>query len=173
MWVDLARLRDIRIRAVEITEAEFRQTAMIIGAGGIRLQFDRLVVVFDRELEVQTVCVRKPASIKGDPEFGAKLDRVIVILDRAVVIVLVGMGIRALSGLVATLSISVLAQSDGDDGGAGLGAVVGLGGLAVGAIYDIATSGSAVDEWNRKHATVMPTALVLRDGYGVGFVGRF
>jgi hypothetical protein len=45
--------------------------------------------------------------------------------------------------------------------------------LGVGAVWDIATAGSAVDDWNHKHATVMPTALKLRDGYGVGVVGRF
>jgi hypothetical protein len=84
-----------------------------------------------------------------------------------------GMGIRAVSGVVATVSIGILAQSDGDASGPAVGALVGLGGLAIGAIYDLATAGSAVDEWNRKHATVMPTALVLRDGYGVGLAGTF
>jgi len=85
-----------------------------------------------------------------------------------------GMGIRAVSGLVSTLSIGLLAQADdGDPGGAVAGAMLGLFGLGVGAIWDIATASDAVDDWNRAHATVMPTALKLRDGYGVGVVGRF
>jgi hypothetical protein len=47
--------------------------------------------------------------------------------------------------------------------------------VGIGAIYDVATAGTAVDDWNRKHATtVAPTAMKLgKDGYGFGVAGRF
>src|SRR6186997_584021 len=97
MWVELARLRDIRIRAVEIAQAEFRETAMVVRHRRIRLQFDRLIIILDRKLEVQTVRVSEPAAIESDPEFRAKLYRVTVILDRFVVGEFGGISARALS----------------------------------------------------------------------------
>ena len=84
-----------------------------------------------------------------------------------------GMGLRALGGTVAVLSLMVLAASEGDATGAETAFWCGTITLGVGAVYDIATAGSAVDEWNEKHVTVMPTALKVGDGYGIGVVGRF
>ena len=84
-----------------------------------------------------------------------------------------GMGVRALGGTVATLSLMLLVASDGEMPGVEEAFWLGTITVGVGAIWDIATASSAVDQWNRKHATVMPTALKLGDGYGVGVVGRF
>jgi len=85
-----------------------------------------------------------------------------------------GMGIRLVSGTVATLSLLVLAESDEVPENVEAAFWIGALGLGVGAIYDIATAGSAVDDWNRKNATaVAPAVMKIGTGYGVGLAGRF
>jgi hypothetical protein len=50
----------------------------------------------------------------------------------------------------------------------------GIGLVAVGSIYDIATASRAVDHWNREHApTVVPAVVKIGSGYGVGLSGAF
>ena len=86
-----------------------------------------------------------------------------------------GMGIRVVSGAVTLLSIAALVQHD--DGGGDMFATtasLGMLGLLVGATWDLATAPSAVDDWNKKHATaIAPAPMRLGTGYGVGLVGRF
>ncbi len=54
---------------------------------------------------------------------------------------------------------------------------LGYGGLAVtaiGVLYDMTSAPRAVDEWNRKHATLsVPTLARVGSGYGVALGGRF
>jgi hypothetical protein len=50
----------------------------------------------------------------------------------------------------------------------------GIGLVAVGSIYDIATASGAVDKWNREHAPqVVPAVVKIGSGYGVGLAGAF
>jgi hypothetical protein len=82
----------------------------------------------------------------------------------------VGLGIRAAG---AVLFISAVAKADaGAD--ASTEGWLSLGILAGGAIYDIATSGDAVRDWNKKHAVrVQPAMMKIDHGYGVGLGGSF
>ena len=94
-----------------------------------------------------------------------------------------GMGIRVASTLVAIVGFgSALCNEIGDgckSGQQSTGAalmLVGGAGYVTGAIYDIATAGSAADSFNRKHALkVAPTVLTPPSGpvYGLGIGGRF
>ncbi|HEY5925925.1 MAG TPA: hypothetical protein VIV11_29760 [Kofleriaceae bacterium] len=83
-----------------------------------------------------------------------------------------GMGIRLAGGLVATAGIAALA---GDDDGtvSAAPALLGLAAVGVGVVWDLATAPSAVDAWNRKHATVTAAPMKVGSGYGVGLAGGF
>jgi hypothetical protein len=85
-----------------------------------------------------------------------------------------GMGIRLASGTVATLGLVMMIQNDeaiiSSHKSIFIGGVIGVG---IGAIWDIATVGSAVDDWNAKHAQVAPAVMKTGDGYGIGLVGSF
>src|SRR5687768_15353197 len=85
-----------------------------------------------------------------------------------------GMGIRAVGGGVATVTIAFLVASDGDTHYRRTGqiATVGLLALGVGTVWDVVTASSAVDAHNRR-AFMQATALKTGDGYGIGVVGRF
>ncbi|HEY5925923.1 MAG TPA: hypothetical protein VIV11_29750 [Kofleriaceae bacterium] len=72
-----------------------------------------------------------------------------------------GMGVRAAGVLVIVGSDDQSAET----------VAVGVLLIAAGALYDLATAGSAVDAWNRKHATVTP--MPIGSGYGIGAGGRF
>jgi hypothetical protein len=85
-----------------------------------------------------------------------------------------GMGIRIASGALATGSLFLLIASEGEAGeGVEHAFWLGVIGLGVGAVYDIATAPERARAWNRRHAPVTPTVLKIGDGYGAGLVGRF
>jgi len=83
-----------------------------------------------------------------------------------------GMGIRLLGAGVATMGVLAAASGDGDGGHAAEAVELGLATMAVGAIWDIGTSGAAVDAWNRK-LELAPTAIRFDRGNGFGIVGAF
>jgi len=86
-----------------------------------------------------------------------------------------GMGIRALGVTVSGLALmAAIANDDGSSSGAVKLFYGGLGLVAVGALWDIATAGSAVDDWNRRNVpAVAPTVMKTGDGYGFGLAGSF
>jgi hypothetical protein len=84
-----------------------------------------------------------------------------------------GLWIRVAGGTVAGFALLGLMGSDDDASGLEKVFFAGAGTMGVGALYDIATAGSAVAEWNRKHVELRPTVTRLGDGYGVGLAGRF
>ena len=86
-----------------------------------------------------------------------------------------GMGIRALGVTVSGLALmAAIANDDGSSSGAVKLFYGGLGLVTVGAIWDIATAGSAVDDWNRRNVpAVAPTVMKTGDGYGFGLAGSF
>ena len=91
-----------------------------------------------------------------------------------------GLGIRmaglALMSIVVMRAVSCEDEcSSGDDRTIETLGYASLGLLATGAIWDIATAGTAVDDWNRAHGvSVTPTAMKLHGGgYAFGLSGRF
>lgn len=99
-----------------------------------------------------------------------------------------GMGIRLVSGVVGVVGVAGVARCtslavfvsgpchEDPDAAAAL-MVTGAVGYAAGIVYDIATAGSAVDDYNRRlHLRVMPTVLQTastRATVGVGIGGLF
>jgi hypothetical protein len=86
----------------------------------------------------------------------------------------IGTGIRLLGGVIGTIALSALVRAD-EVGNLEDAFWLGTLGVGIGAVYDIATAGSAVDSWNREHAeSITPTAMMIgTSGYGVGVAGRF
>jgi hypothetical protein len=86
-----------------------------------------------------------------------------------------GTGIRMIGVTVSGLALMRAVASD-DCACEGTEKVffAGLGVVAIGALWDIATAGDAVDDWNRKHAMPLtPTVMKTGSGYGFGLAGSF
>jgi hypothetical protein len=86
-----------------------------------------------------------------------------------------GMGLRALGATVSGVALlSLFANDDGPGAGAEKLFFAGLGVVVVGAVWDIATAGKAVDDWNRANVPALtPTVMKTGDGYGFGLAGSF
>jgi hypothetical protein len=79
-------------------------------------------------------------------------------------LVTTGMALRAGGALAMLL---MYGDPDSRDGAIAMGVLA----MTGGAIWDIATAGDAVEDWNRAHAAVAP--MRVGSGYGAGLVGRF
>jgi hypothetical protein len=81
----------------------------------------------------------------------------------------IGIAIRAVGALCFATTIHTQ-PSDSDPQPGGLFAGLGL--IAAGAIYDIATSGDSVRRWNAARG-ITPTVVRVDHGAAIGVAGRF
>lgn len=119
-------------------------------------------------------------SREGDPNPWLKLAGVSAVLLPsaghwyAEKLVTTGMALRLTGGAVSLVSLSMMNESESDGGGYAVLMSAGLITMIAGTFYDVATAGSEVDRWNRKHAfRLAPAITQTGDQYGVGVAGAF